>query len=334
MMEPTEITITIDTECSIAGAFADPGKNKPIAEEAILCEIAGKEHGVGFLLETFERYGLKASFFVECAHYFYFGDNPMKNVIRRIIQAGQDTQLHIHPCWLNFIKDRNIGTFPINDSCQGREYDELKKIFELCIDVFTKWTGKKPDALRTGSLVADLNIYKVMKDLNIPLSSNIALGVNMPDEKELQLFGGRHLINGVMELPVFSYQDANFLGKKNIKSLQITSCSWPEMKYLLKKARKEAIKNIVILTHPFEFIKRTDARFSKMTRNRVNQVRLEKLCRFIAEHDQDFVSADFGSNAASWLEKGPVDQNLMEIPSYYMIGRKLHNKLNDTLWSY
>lgn len=334
MRKPTEITITIDTECSIAGAFANPGIRKPVAEKAILCEVDGKEQGVGYLLDVFNRYNIKASFFIECAHYYYFGDSPMREVVDRIGAAEQDLQLHVHPCWLYYNKDPNIGSFPTNDSCKDRSYDELKKIFELSIDVFERWTGKKPEALRTGSLFADLNIYRVMRDLGIPLASNVAIGGNVPDEPELYLHSGRHLIDGVMELPVYSYYDRKIAGGNHVKSLQITSCSWPEMRYLLRKARANGVENVVILTHPFEFIKKSDPYFSEITRNRINQQRLEKLCKFIAENDGEFVSADFGSYANDWLSRGIRQESMMEIPSYYAFGRRLHNLINDRVWGY
>ena len=334
MLKPTEITITIDTECSVAEAFIDPEKYKPVADDAIMCAVDGEEHGVGFLLDTFQKYNIKASFFIECAHYFYFGDNPMKGVVRRIIEAGQDTQLHVHPCWMNYIDDPALGTYPTDDSCINREYDELRKIFELTMEVFQKWTGRRPEALRTGSLVADLNIYKVMSDLEIPIASNVAIGLNEPDEKSLQLFGGRQFVEGIMELPVFSYQDMNVLGRQNVKSLQITSCSWPEMEFLLRKARKEGVENIVILTHPFEFIKKSDPQYSKITRNRVNQERLIKLCKFIADNNDEFMSCSIGQSHQRWLEQGEVHQKKIDVPSYFMVGRKIHNKLNDTIWGY
>lgn len=333
-MGRTQISITIDTEFTIAGAFENPDRYKPIAEPAVLCEVKGKEQGLGFLLETFDRFNISASFFIECANYFYFGDQPMKSIVQRIQAAGQDTQLHIHPCWLNFNTDPDVGTFSMNDNCIGREYGELKRIFEICIDVFERWSGKRPQAIRTGSLVADMNLYRLMDDLNIPLASNIALGVFRPEEPELHINNGRRYINNVLEIPVFSYQDMNIAGRTNIKSLQITSCSWPEMKYILWQARKLGIENIVILTHPFEYIKKSDFQYNKLTRNRVNQTRLEKLCRFIAAHDQDFVSADFGSSCEAWRKQNNMDQTLIDVPAYYMLGRKIHNKINDTLRLY
>ncbi|WP_339861137.1 hypothetical protein [Paremcibacter congregatus] len=334
MQKPTEITITIDTEFSIAGAFENPRKYTPVAAPAVACMVNGKEHGLGFLLETFEKYNISASFFVECANYFYFGDEPMQGFVERILMAGQDVQLHVHPCWLNFNKDSEYGGFSTDDSCAGRSAEELTRIFTLCIEVFERWVGKRPDAIRTGSLVADRNLYQVMRDLGIPLASNIALGVFQPKEPELQILGGRKRIEGVMELPVFTYQDMNILGKTHQKSLQITSCSWPEMKYILWQARKMGVENIVILTHPFEFVKRDDFQFNGLSRNRVNQTRLLKLCQFVAEHDQDFVAATFGESVSNWTCKEGDCGPIMKVPTHYAVVRKIHNKLSDSISLY
>lgn len=293
----------------------------------------GKEESLGFLLDTFDRYNITASFFVECANYFYFGDEPMQSVVSRLQAARQDIQLHVHPVWLNFCKDPQLGTFPRQDDCSGQDFDELKRVFSACIDIFRRWVGHTPLAIRTGSLRADENVYRVMQDLGILMSSNVALGVYQPKEPQLCHSSGRHLVHGVMEIPVFSYMDGISAGSGNKKSLQITSCSWPEMRYLLWKARKSGVENIVILTHPFEYIKKSDFQYSKLTRNRVNQKRLQNLCEFVQQHSQDFVAADFTSQYHSW-KASELNQDTIAIPSIYAVGRKLHNRLNDVLWRY
>lgn len=330
---PTQICISIDTEFSIAGHFRSPDEDLPVAEPAVYGLVGGKEEALGFMLETFDRYDTKATFFVECANYFYFGDGPMRGVVNRLRAAGQDIQLHVHPVWLSFNQNPDVGLFPRHDDCIGREYAELKRIFSACIAVFERWVGCKPLALRTGSLRADENVYRVMRDLDIPMSSNIGLGVFKPREPLLTHTSGRHLIHGVMEVPIFTYQDLNLMGNRRMKSLQITSCSWPEMRHLLGRARREGVENIVILTHPFEFIKKRDFRYNTITRNRVNQQRLQKLCAFIRDNPKDFASVDFSGQHQNWV-RSELDQPYIEIPSFYAIGRKFHNKLNDMVWAY
>lgn len=330
---PTEVCITIDTEFSIAGHFKHPATHLPVAEPMVYGEVNGREEGLGFLLDTFDRYGTAATFFIECANYYYFGDAPMANVVRRIQSAGRDIQLHVHPVWLSFIDDAKLGSFARNDYCTGRSYDDLRRAFELCIEVFKRWVGNPPKALRTGSLRADANVFHVMRDLNIPLSSNVAMGVFQPIEPQLHFDSGRHLIDGVMELPVFTYQDMRLGGNPHRKSLQITSCSWPEMRHLLWKARRSGVENIVILTHPSEFMKKRDYRYTELTRNRINQQRLEKLCAFIRDHNEDFCAVDFSGQCDAWLTS-ELQQPFLTIPAPYAVGRKLHNRLNDLLWNY
>ncbi|WP_114327615.1 polysaccharide deacetylase [Candidatus Colwellia aromaticivorans] len=331
--KPTKITITIDTEFSIAGHFDNPEKYKPLSTPVVTCPVDGQEQGLGFMLALFAKFDIKASFFVECANYFYFGDQPMQSLVQRIVDAGQDIQLHVHPVWLSFIQDSKLGSFPRNDDCAQRSFDDLFKAFKLCVEVFERWVGHKPLALRTGSLWADKNVYQVMNALGIPMASNIGLGVFKPKEDELQLVSGRRKVANVMEVPILTYQDVNILGKKHQKSIQITSCSWPEMKHILWKCRKLGIDNVVILTHPFEYIKKADFQYHKVTKNRVNQQRLTKLCAFITEHDQDFTSATFTSEQKEW-QSVEHEQIKFAIPNRFAIGRKLHNKLNDTIWRY
>ncbi len=331
--KPTEICISIDTEFSIAGHFEQPEKHQPVAGPAVYGSVDGKEEALGFLLETFDRYSITASFFVECANYFYFGDAPMQGVVDRLKAARQDIQLHVHPVWLSFNTDPQLGTFPRQDDCSGQTFVELKRAFSTCIEIFRRWVGHDPLAIRTGSLRADENVYRVLRELGILMSSNIALGVFQPKEPLLRRDSGRHLIHGVMEVPVFSYQDSHFGGRAHRKSLQITSCSWPEMKHLLWKARKLGIENIVILTHPFEYIKKSDFRYSTLTRNRVNQQRMQNLCEFIYQHAEDFVAADFSTQYHSWINS-ELKQASLTMPSMYAVGRKLHNRLNDVIWRY
>ncbi len=333
MNTPLEVSITIDTEFSIAGYFDNPEAYPPVAEPVVYGTVNGRDEGLGFLLETFERYGTDATFFVECANYFHFGDEPMRSVMQKIIAAGQDTQLHVHPIWLTFGEGDQFRQFARNDYCSARSFEELHAAFSLCVDVFQRWANRRPDAIRTGSLVTDETVFRVMQSLGIPLGSNLALGVFEPSEPHLQFHAGRHRIHGVTELPVFTYRDLNIAGRTRRKSLQITSCSWPEMRHLLWKARRAGVENVVILTHPFEFFKKRNFRYTELTRNRVNQRRLEALCEFLRDHPDDFVSADFGSRVAAWTAS-EKSESYLSVPTAFTVGRMLHNRLNDTLWRY
>ncbi|MDF2177307.1 hypothetical protein P2G88_03495 [Aliiglaciecola sp. CAU 1673] len=332
-LAPTQVCISIDTEFSIAGHFQSPQSRFPVSHPLVYGPTPEGQQGLGFMLDCFNRFGIRATFFTETANLRYFGDEPMARVVNDLKQADQDIQLHVHPVWMSFDKEDGYGQFPRQDDCANQQADYLRQVFSYCIDGFKRLTGEAPKAIRTGNLRADLTTYQVLAELGIKLSSNIATGVYRPDDPALQLDSGRHLIEGVMELPVLTYADSSWFGKTHMKSLQITSCSWPEMRHLLWKARSLGIEQVIILTHPFEFFKSRDPQYKQLRRNRVNQERLLNLCRFVQSHDQDFVAADFGRHHEQWTATQKQEAPL-SIPSYYALGRKLHNKLNDSLWQY
>ncbi len=100
----TNVFITIDTEFSIAGAFKDPVKNKPIGLPMVMCEKKGESHVLGFIIDTLDHYSLNVTFFVEALNVNYFGGDKMGQVAQMIKTRGGDVQLHIHPCWTYFKK--------------------------------------------------------------------------------------------------------------------------------------------------------------------------------------------------------------------------------------
>ncbi len=327
MSKPLEVTITVGTSFSIGGAFSNPDEYSSVGERTVRCD----GHGLKFMLDCFNHYNIKASFFIETAQHCYFGDEPMAAITKEIIDAGHDTQLMIHPCWYYYDQS---GEYSMDDSCAGRDYGELRSIFEKSIGAFERIAGRKPDVIRCGNMQIDHQVYKLMSELQIPMSSSIGLGMFTPEGKDLLLCSGRSRIDNVMEMPLFTYRDMDVMGGFAKKTLQIASCSWREMRVILEKARREGIENIVLLTQPFDYIKKKDVQYQEITRNRVNQERLERLCAFIAEHDQDFVARDFASGVADWKNEEQTNNIRFKIPTRYRNMRKIENFLNDKLWNY
>lgn len=327
MQEPLEVTITVGTSFSIGGAFREPGTLKPVGERSVLCD----GHGLEFMLEQFDRYDTKASFFIETAQAAYFGDEPMARISSIIGEAGQDRQLLIHPCWYHFDKS---GDYSQSDSCAKRNFNELRDIFEKSITTFERITGKKPQAVRCGNFQVDPTVYQVLSELGIPLSSSIGFGIWRPDGKKFILHGGRTRFDDVMEVPLFTYKDKDVMAGYPSKCMEITSCSKEEIKRILKQARREGVRNIVLLTQPFDYIKKRDEQYLNITRNRVNQERLEMLCSFIKEHDQDFVTVDFASKADEWAKKQQKHEARFRIPTRFRNMRKIENFINDRFWNY
>lgn len=296
----TKIFITIDTEFSIAGAFSNPQRWKPLSKEVVECPLEGKSHGLGFLLETFARHSLHATFFVEALNTIYFGDEPMGDYAHKIAASGHDLQLHLHPCWTYFRRPNwqdTLRSDPPSDHFNGRSPELLKQWMNEGIDTFKRWGFNRPLALRTGSLITDAAVFAAMEDCGFTLSSNVALAAFWPKEPELQFYSGLHQIGKILEAPVLTYLDAQIGSRLHHHLLTVTGCSWFEIRNLLNHAHSQGVESIVLLTHPFEFIKYVAPDFTNLRPNPINQGRLEKLCAFLSQNRDRFDVCTFSQLA-------------------------------------
>lgn len=331
--KPTEVCITVDTEFSIGGNFDNP-RLAPIAEPIVLGSVAGKEHGLGFLLDSFAEFGVQATFFVEALQTAYFGDEPMGGIARRIADAGHDVQLHLHPGWLHYETDARQDAKPApNDSCAGRTDAALDHFFEFGAEVFSRWGLPSPAAVRTGNFQVDENVFRAAARAGLRLSSSIAVPICRPADNKLVLVGGKRRIGQILELPVFSY--AYRIGVTDrLRPLCITACSRAEIIFVLQEARRYGLSPVTILTHPQEYIKKADFRYTTLRRNRVNQIRLRALLQFLHYNQRDFVTVPVSSIADDDAAADGLDRPAVSVRFGMALARMIENGVNDRVWWY
>lgn len=330
----TEVCITIDVEYSIAGAFAAPDRYKPLGDEVVQCLVGGREQGLGFILDGLARRNLIGTFFTEALQTAYFGPEPMGRIARRIFEAGHDVQLHLHPSWLQFRDDRwRQPGFKPNDACAGRTDAELDEMLRLGQETFAQWGIPQPLALRTGSLCTDRAVFRAMARAGMTLASNIGLGIFAPAEPALQLWGGRHLLEGVLEAPVLSYRTPDFRrwGAGNWRALAITATSKAEIEKLLWQAREAQAQSVVILTHPHEFVTRKSFRYDDLGINHVNQGRFLHLVDFLHTHRSEFDVVSMGERRANWHQNGSVQDPALQTSWMLAALRMAQNIANDVI---
>jgi protein-tyrosine-phosphatase/peptidoglycan/xylan/chitin deacetylase (PgdA/CDA1 family) len=279
------VCITIDTEFSIAGAFADAAR-RPVGAPMVSCEVVGRSQGLGFLLDCFRRHGVQATFFVETAQRFYFReDDPMAALAQQAAAAGHEVQLHVHPCWGVFRHDdwrERVREQPRQDDFVGRSVASTLALLRHGQQSFAQWGLPAPQVFRAGNLQYDDGLYRALAAAGIPYSSNIGLGVYDGGLAEYSLYAGRHLRHGVVECPVLTYRDWG----SHLKSAAVSSSSFAEMCAVLDQAHAAGLELVVILTHPFEYV-HGDAD-GRMRRHALNQARMERLCAYLAAHPARF----------------------------------------------
>ncbi len=330
---PTEVCITIDTEFSIGGAFADPKRYRPLSNELVECAIDGRAEGLGFILDTLREHGVSATFFVEALQCFYFGDRPMGRIAQRIVEAGHDVQLHLHPGWYGFRRRDWRTRPPESDQCTARSLDELQEMIGFGAAMFSRWGLPAPKALRTGSFYCNRTVHQAMLRSGLTLGSNICHAVCRSADPEFHVLSGTRVIDGVLEIPALTYATPHPAGPR-WRALAITATSWAETQTLLLQARQADISPIAVLTHPFEFVKRADFRFRELRRNQVNRQRFEQLVEFLGRQNGAFSPTTFTRSGDAWLAAGSRPGAALRVPTHLAMARLGENMLNTQLWQY
>jgi peptidoglycan/xylan/chitin deacetylase (PgdA/CDA1 family) len=303
----TRVCITIDTEFSIAGAFSDSSLT-PVAEQLVWCNVAGRSEGLGFMLDTFTKNKVQATFFVETLQRHYFKSDPMRPIVHRIQDGGHEIQLHTHPCWSLFEHDdwrERSRTQRRRDDFAGRPVADSVRLIQQGIDTFRDWGLPRPLAFRSGNLQHDDNLYRALAEAGIPYSSNVAVAIYDSGDPDYRLYSGMHDRHGVAECPVLTYADWNIGVKRHLKSLTIAGASFAETRDLLEKAHLAGIGLVVILTHPFEYVQKRDFAFKQVRRHGLTQQRLTQLCEFLHANDDRFDACGMAQAGAA----GKVDNS-------------------------
>jgi peptidoglycan/xylan/chitin deacetylase (PgdA/CDA1 family) len=294
------VCITIDTEYSIGGAFADASL-LPIADPMVWCNVDGRSEGLGHLLKCFSQYRIPATFFVEALHRYYFKDDPMRPIVRRIEDDGHELQLHAHPCWSVFQHEdwrERVRQQPRQDDFFGRSEDDSVHLIEQGIETFKSWGLARPTVFRSGSLQHDDHLYRALARTRMPYSSNVGLAIFDSGDPDYRMYSGIHERHGVLECPVLTFNDWSVGGRRHLKSLTIAGTSFAETRTLLDKAERAGIPLVVILTHPFEYIQSRDIGRAPARRHHVNQQRLASLCQYLDQNRDRFIPSGMAGAAA------------------------------------
>lgn len=323
----TRVHITVDTEFNIAGAFSDAVNCRPVGPQSVYCRTNEQSHGLGYLLDTLNRFGHKGTFFVEALNTIYFGDEPMGGIAKSLHASGHDVQLHLHPCWTYFRHEDWASRLQVerpNDNICRRTEDEIVELIQHGLAAFNRWGIPAPTVLRTGGLKVNEAVYRAMGRCGLLRASNVGVGIYRPDDSSLQLYAGNHDVEHVLETPVTTYTDFTVWRRRHLKCLTLTGSSWPEIRTVLLQARRSGLSDVVLLTHPFEFVKHRDRTYEKLFPDRINRDRLLRLCDYLAGN-AEFEVATMGAPAPT-LRKG---QNpLLRTPVRYALPRMVANAVN------
>ncbi len=327
----SDIFMTIDTEFSAGSLFRDPVHGKPVTDKAVHCTIGNEHHGLEFLLDVFRQFHIKATFFVEAAHTLVLGHEPMRPVVEAIALAGHDIQLHIHPFWLSAHKKQDRSM----DSMAKLPLSDAVFLLETGIAAFEAWGIARPLAFRAGNLQIGRSTYQALEQAGIFLSSSVGLAVFSPEDREIHTQNSLRTVGACAEIPILTYSEMKLPGRSGLKNLSITGSGKAELIHITKQAAEKQVEDIVVLTHPFEYIKRKDKEYKNISVNRMNKKKLVHFCRFMEESKNLHVKT-FSEKAEQWKNNRGKDAGKdtdvkLSARKQDVVFRMVQNFLNDRL---
>jgi len=288
-MSNTNVFITVDTEHSIGGAFADPAL-KPVGNDLrIYGRIGGKEYGIGLIMDIAERFGLKIIFFVEVFNKYFFGENETRQVVETILSRGHDVQLHLHPNYLNFTLERP-RTLKFSDLLADYPLDRQIELLYEARQTLESYGAPRVVAFRAGCFGANTDTLKALAQNGFWVDSSYNgafLGgpCLMPD------WGINDIIvrDGIYEFPVTNFHESTWMRPERRMPMDINGVSFEEMQHVLESSlRKEGPHAITVILHSFSFVHARDVQYRNVSPRRHVVRRFEKLCRFLADRRDDF----------------------------------------------
>jgi hypothetical protein len=264
------------------------------------------------LFNVLNENGLAGSFFVEPLFALHVGLEPLQEVESLIKSAGHEVQLQIKTEWLTQLStDLFDEDLPSTTLIRDLSLEQQTKLIKVGVDLFERAGIKKIDAFRAGSHGLNRNTLKALYANGIRIDStyNKASNAGVADVLPEQLLHQPTLLDGVVIYPVSVFDDNQ---QYNLRSLQLTQCSYREFETVLIHAAENKWNSVVIVARSVDLMTPGQER-----RDSVVYQRFRKLCKLLTDYPDLFNVRGFAE-----LQPEPVLQQ-PSIPASGQLNRYL-----------
>jgi peptidoglycan/xylan/chitin deacetylase (PgdA/CDA1 family) len=286
--DPMKVLITIDTEFWPKQS-AEPGQiDRLLANfrRDIYGATTKGDYGLQFQIEMFNKFNLKATFFVESLCANAVGNAVLEDIVNSIQRQGHEVQLHCHSEWLPWIdppllhgrRGHHLKAFTLGEQIVliGEALKNLRKAGANSVCAF-----------RAGNFGANSDTLRALRQLNIRFDTSYDASISDCAIEWHSHGNGIFQIHEVCEVPVSRFID--YPG--HFRHSQICACSFRELKTALLAAWRCGWSTFVIVSHSFELL---GNRQKDPKHNQLLVRRLEKLIRFLDCYRDCFVTVGFG----------------------------------------
>lgn len=278
-----KVFFTVDTEIWCNGWEDLDRKFAASFKRYVYGDTRRGQYGLPLQLQLLNDYGLTGVFFVEPLFSARFGAQPLAEMVGLITEAGQEAQLHMHTEWVD--EARTALLEGINEKRQHlRFFSRAEQTRLLGIGkAMLEQAGSGPvNAFRAGNFALNEDTFHALaaNGIDIDSSYNPACAVGVDNVAPGRVLTQPETLHGVREFPVTVFRDR---GDRSLRHMQLTACSFTEMRRVLNQAADAGWDSVVIVCHNFELLNR------RMDRpDGIAVRRLQRLFRFLANHADRF----------------------------------------------
>jgi peptidoglycan/xylan/chitin deacetylase (PgdA/CDA1 family) len=260
------VILTIDVEC-YSGDYER--------------EVFAGGLGLEYLLSMLSRYDAVATFFVEALGATQWGKRPLETICRRLREAGQDIQLHLHP-----VVARIPGFEDTYDVLWDHDCETQAMLMKRGMELLHACGAQQARAFRAGDFAANETTLDAMRRAGLRIGSNRDLDQKSSIRSQLNdTFPIRNDVSacrGILDVPVTALRSRLPGLDGRYRHMEISAMGWGEMRDALQRMRAAGYTSATLLTHPREFFRHIHG---KPVPIRKNCRRLEKLLEFVHERE-------------------------------------------------
>jgi hypothetical protein len=291
----TNVYLTIDTEHSMGGAWANPTLRPVPTERRIFCRIDGKDHGIGWLCDELGRHKFRATFFAEMFGSLFFGRDDTRSWCQYLLDCGQDVELHTHLNLYYYTQQQaaapRVTSAPTDDLANVPSPLRTELLEQAC-DLFRYATGYHPRAFRAGNWRADRALMSDLAKAGIRLDSSFN-----PAARAGGSFAGETLevnalqrIDRLWELPLSVVRQS--LPEPHLvdgaRPFDLVSLSSWEIRKSLDDAHQAGTPHVVAVLHSFSGVKPKDVQYGQMKPDSVVRRRVRSFLDHLAANRDQF----------------------------------------------
>lgn len=248
----------------------------------------GKEYGIRYLMNLFDRHNAKGLFFVDLAEAWDYGEEGISKVVKEIKECGHDVGVHLHPDHMSDRNRRYLWQY---------SYDEQYEMISKCTELYFKITGNPPLSFRAGRYGANDETIKILENLEYKYDMSYFAN-NKYCKIQSNQFNRLFYIGNILEVTVTTFKSLStpfYERYDKMDSGQMVG----EFKRILRNIEENNLVDIAsFFVHSFSFLNwrinpystTLDRRMEKRIKQNLRTVSESEFSTFISEADIEKIS--------------------------------------------